>query len=116
MKLPFVMYSCLLFTFLGSTTLNAKPKQSDYLEGKKDDAALICREQIVATAKDPSSLQFEDKYTYGFGNALTKNWIYITWNSMGKNTYGAVLRHVITCTVSCKQDKPCSFVEMKDAS
>jgi hypothetical protein len=91
-----------------------KVTHQEYLQSKVVDAATMCRDQITATAKDPTSLQFADRYSYGFGKAFTKNWIFIYWDIMGRNTYGAVLKHQITCTVSCKEEKACSWVEMKD--
>jgi hypothetical protein len=91
-----------------------KLSRAEYLQRKVDEAAAMCREQIIATAKDPSSVQFADKYSYGFGRVISRNWIFISWSIMGRNTYGAVLRHTMTCTVSCIQGKACTWVNLED--
>lgn len=105
----------LLVLVLLSVNCTAKTDRGAYLRSKVDDAAAMCREQIAATAKDPSSVQFAERYSFGFGSALTRNWIFINWEIMGRNTYGAVLRHRMSCTVSCKQGKACTWVGIEDA-
>jgi hypothetical protein len=97
-----------------SAQTTSKPSRADYLQSKVSDATAMCRDQILASAKDPSSIQFPEKYAYGFGQALTRNWIFIYADIMGRNTYGAVLKHSMTCTISCKQGKPCSWVSLTD--
>jgi len=91
-----------------------KIDRKEYLASKVPDAATMCHQQILATAKDPTSVQFADKYSYAFGRAITRNWIFITWNIMGRNTFGAVLKHEITCSVSCPPGKECSFINLED--
>lgn len=92
----------------------AKHTREQYLQTKVDDAAAICRQQIVEGAKDPTSVQFSDKYSYAFGRVLTRNWISITWVIMGRNTYGAVLQHTMTCNVSCIEGKACEPRDLMD--
>jgi hypothetical protein len=92
----------------------SKVDRADFLKTKVDEAAAMCKSQIVATAKDPTSIQFAENYTYGFGRVVTRNWIFIGWEIMGRNTYGAVLRHSMTCTVSCTQEKGCSWIGLEE--
>ena len=93
---------------------SGKLSRTDFLQSRVDAAAQMCKSAIVATAKDPSSVQFDDKYAYGFGAVLTRNWIIIDWGIRGRNTYGAVLRHTMECKVSCIQGKACTFVDLTE--
>ncbi len=95
-------------------TPSGKLSRTDFLKSKVPEAATMCHDWIVATAKDPSSLQFADDYDYGFGRVISRNWIFITWSIMGRNTYGAVLHHTMTCTISCTQGKACTRNELQD--
>src|ERR1700722_12047326 len=102
-----------LFVAMIVLGLSAKAPAEDkheFLQSKVDEAANMCRQNITDTAKDPTTLQFAEKYNYGFGRVVTRNWIFIYWDVMGKNTYGALLKHSITCTVSCTQKKGCSLI------
>jgi hypothetical protein len=94
-----------------------KPTKVDrhtYLLSKVPEAAQICHDGIISGSKDPYSVEFLGDYTYSFGRTLWRNWIWVSWETMGRNTYGAVLRHGMTCGVSCPPDEQCSLVSMDD--
>jgi len=96
------------------TTANGKVDRKDYLQSKVQEVSSMCHDQIIATAKDPTSVQFLGDYSYAFGRALTRNWIFVSFPIMGRNSYGAVLRHTMTCSVSCPPGKPCVFQSLDD--
>jgi hypothetical protein len=102
--------------FMASARCQDSPKLSraDYLQSKIQEAARLCHENIVATAKDPGSLQFTDSADVSFGRVVFRDSIYVTLSIMGRNTYGAVLRHSITCRVVCQQGHACSLQESRD--
>lgn len=86
-----------------------------FLESKVEEAASICHDEIINNSKDPFSVEFLGDYSYAFGRTiLFRNWIFVYWETMGRNTYGAVLRHSMTCTVSCTQDKGCTWINLDD--
>jgi hypothetical protein len=88
---------------------SARSSRTEYLQSKVSEATAMCREQIIATAKDPSSVKFDDNPSYVLENGH-KDWISIMWGIMGRNTYGAVLRHSMTCFVSCKAGSACTMM------
>jgi hypothetical protein len=110
----------ILIALFALTTLTATHAQKGnskraFLESKVPEAARQCKVTITATAKDPATLEFAPTYEYGFGSALTRNWVFIDWNVRGKNTYGALLLHRVECSVSCNQKTDsCSFVGMSE--
>lgn len=91
-----------------------KPDHNLYIESRLNEAQSMCHDQIIATAKDPYSVEFLGDYRYSSGRSIFKNWIFIYWDIMGKNTYGAVLRHSMTCTLSCPPGKACSLIGFDD--
>jgi hypothetical protein len=96
-------------------TPNSKTsKNSDYLQTRVGEAATMCHDNIVSSAKDPAALVMADTYGYRFGSVLTKNWIFIDWEIMGRNTFGAVLKHSIGCIVECAPGKACKWMSMAD--
>lgn len=90
---------------------SGKQGRMEYLNTRADEAAGLCRSHLMAGAKDPDSIQLTDKY--GFRD-LGHDQIFLTFEFMGRNTYGAVLRHQMGCIASCPKDKPCRFLNMAD--
>lgn len=109
-----LLYCCVVLTDV-SASAGDKIRREDYLRSKAQDAVGICKQQILATAKDPSSIQLPEQVAVYFGTGLMRNDIYVQADVMGRNTYGAVLRHQITCTIVCKQSKGgCYFESLED--
>ena len=110
------MKTLAIFLLFGGVSVaqEAKMSRTDYLESKAHEAALLCESYIIATAKDPDSIKMPERYTHNLGGGLLHNEIYIYMDVMGRNTYGAVLRHSMICTVNCKQGKGCSVTKLED--
>jgi len=89
--------------------------RKDDLRTRVEEAAGMCRNHIMAGAKDPDSIVFANDYSYHLGSVLTRNWITINWEIVGRNTFGAVLRHRVTCIVSCAPKKTCTWMSMGDS-
>lgn len=107
--------SAILLLSCAVPALNASgPDRREYLQSQVDMLVGACKQYIVGTAKDPSSVQFPSNYNYGFGHGLTRNWVLINIDAMGRNTFGAVLRHSMTCTYTCNQSKGCKLVSFTD--
>lgn len=92
----------------------SKSKSDDYRLARLDEAFMQCHDAVMASAKDPTSITFDPTYDYGLGRVLTKNDVFIYVKTWGRNSYGAVLRHSVTCTVECKKDKPCKIADVQD--
>jgi hypothetical protein len=109
--------SCVLLIALlaGTATAEDKKAREAFLESKVPEAQTLCHDQIVNTAKDPDSVKFLDgeRYTIGL-RMLSNNTINFSVPIMGRNTYGAVLRHEMWCTVYCTAEKGCSLRSLNE--
>jgi hypothetical protein len=90
-----------------ATGAPAKQSRDEFLESMLDGARERCMRAIVATAKDPDSVKFLDDGGGAPGRALMRNHLLFDFEIMGRNTYGAVLRHTLHCDVPCKINVGC---------
>jgi hypothetical protein len=98
-----------------TTSAFAKEDRMAYLISRVPDATATCKDYLKATAKDPSSIKFEEgSENYTFGNGFFRNDIWITYRAWGRNTYGAVLIHTFTCQTKCKKDSGCTVWSFQD--
>ena len=78
---------------------------------RADQAGQLCRDALYAGAKDPTSIRVDDRYK---GQPFGRNQIYITFDFVGRNAFGAVLWHSWGCIVSCPKDKSCRLLSAVD--
>ena len=87
---------------------SAAPTSRDgFLHSKVEEVRHTCKDAILAVSKDPDAVKFLDEGNYEFGRGLMRNDIVFVFETMGRNSYGAVLRHTISCTVTCKEKGGC---------
>jgi len=99
-------------TALGAIPIQAEPKQD--LSTRTNDAALSCIQYLHDNAKDPESIQIDEtSFTNSLGFGLSRNHIFINFTGMGRNTYGAVLKHNWECDTVCKQGQNCQVQDFK---
>lgn len=81
---------------------------------RADEGILLCGKFIVDNAKDPDSIKIDDRVGYTPGKVIMHNHLFVVLTGMGRNTYGAVLKHRWGCDEVCKQDKPCEIIEFSE--
>jgi hypothetical protein len=87
----------------------------EFMNSKVPEVAGACHDAIINSAKDPTSVQFLGPYTASSGTGFNRNQMFINYEIMGRNTYGAVLRHLMTCIANCNQAKgECPVVFVAD--
>lgn len=109
--------TALVLTSLIAAMFSAEASSSDdaqrnYVKSQIPTVTGLCRNIIRVSAKDPDSLRFLTDFAvveYG------KSSMSIAYSVMGRNTYGAVLKHRMICNFSCSEKKGgCKLHDLED--
>jgi hypothetical protein len=102
----------LLLSYPAQLDAANKDQRAAFLATEGPGLISRCKDKVMDTAKNPQSIQYLGGDSYEYARFPLRNNILVHVPMMGMNSYGAVLRHYVTCSFSCKIGEGCSLADV----